>query len=419
MTAARRDRRKLLFISPVMPDIGGNGLAMRAGNLVESLGAHWDLHLLVLAVGGVEGRELCPELRPFVTVWTELPYSDMLDPAYIRFARQQPGMDQLAALEALGRPMAVAYRPEAAADAARAAFPDTVFDTVFVLRLYMSAVAADFVNLNPRPNMLLDADDDDVTTAQRFAEVRRKAGDAYGASIELATSRHHAVWEAEWLPRFDMVFTASPVDSARMAERHPDLLFDTLPNVMRELPPRQGLDMEGTGDPFLMVGNLTYLPNVEGARFFCGEVLPRLRDRAPDLARVTLAGSAPVPAVAVLGQLEGVTVEASPPDMAPFYRDARVAIVPLRAGGGTRIKILEAFALGVPVVSTTLGAEGLDVVDGTHLLIADSPDDFASACVRLAQDETLRTKIISAAMELQRTCYSLETLKFRFAQVSS
>lgn len=419
MTPEGASRRKLLFISPVMPDTGGNGLAMRAGNLVEALGTHWDLHLLVLAVGGPEGRDLPLELEAFVAAWTELPYGDMIDPAYIRFARQQPGMDQFAALEALGRPMAVAYRPGAAADAALAAFPGTVFDTVFVLRLYMSAVAAGFAELNPRPNMLLDADDDDVTASQRFAEVRRNAGDAYGASVELATARHHAAWEAEWLPRFDMVFTASPLDTARMARRHPDTLFDTLPNVVRRPPEPAGSnkisDTDGGSDPFLMIGNLTYLPNVEGARYFCGEVLPRLRDRAPDLARVTIAGSSPVPAVTALDQLEGVTIRASPPDLAPLYRGARVAIVPLRAGGGTRIKILEAFAWGVPVVSTTLGAEGLDVVDGTHLLIADAPDAFASACLRLAQDESLRRRMADAARQLQMSEYSLEALITRFA----
>ena len=88
-------RGKLLFISPVMPDIGGNGLAMRAGNLVESLGSHSDLHLLVLAVGGVEGRQLCPELAPFVTAWTELPYGEMLDPDYGMLGLLQPGLDQV------------------------------------------------------------------------------------------------------------------------------------------------------------------------------------------------------------------------------------------------------------------------------------------------------------------------------------
>ena len=422
MTHGGASRRRLLFISPVMPDTGGNGLAMRAGNLVEALGTHWDLHLLVLAVGGPEGRSLPPALDAFVAAWTELPYGEMIDPAYVRFARQQPGMDQLAALEALGRPMAVAYRPEAAARAAVAAFPDTVFDTVFVLRLYMSAVAAGFAQMSPRPNMLLDADDDDVTASQRFAEVRRKAGDAYGASMELATARHHAAWEDRWLPRFDMVFTASPRDTARMAERHPDILFDTLPNVVRrpsELTgPNPVPDTAGGSAPFLLIGNLTYLPNVEGARFFCTEVLPCLRGLAPELARVTIAGSSPVPAVTVLDQLEGVTILASPPDLAPLYRSARVTIVPLRAGGGTRIKILEAFAWGVPVVSTTLGAEGLAVEHERHLLIADTPDEFAGACLRLAKDERLHRRIADSARQLQLSEYSLEALTSRFAPAS-
>ena len=88
---------------------------------------------------------------------------------------------------------------------------------------------------------------------------------------------------------------------------------------------------------------------------------------------------------------------------------------PFVQGGGTRIKILEAFASGVPVVSTALGAEGLNVEDGVHLLIADTPDAFAAACVRLARDEGLRARIIPAARQLQEDQYSLNMLKQRFA----
>lgn len=408
-------RGNLLFISPAMPDTGGNGLAMRAGNLVEALGSRWDLHLLVLAVGGLEDRRLSPALEPFVADWIELPYRDMLDPAHGRVSQAPPGMEQFTAIEAFGRPLAAAYKIDAAADAARAAFPTVTFETVFVLRLYMSAVAARFLDEVPRPHMLLDADDDDVTASRRFAEVRRQNSDPYGASVEQATARHYEAWERAWLPSFDLVFTASPVDSARMSERLPDVLFDTLPNVVR-MPARRGKPVtDMSGDPFLLIGNLSYLPNVEGARFFCAEVLPRLRAQAPDLARVTIAGSSPAPSVVALGGDAGVTVRANPADVGPLYDRARVAVVPLRAGGGTRIKILEAFAAGVPVVSTRLGAEGLDVRDGQHLLIADTPDDFAAACVRLARDTALRETIIGAARDLQSEHYSLDMLKRRFA----
>ena len=130
---------------------------------------------------------------------------------------------------------------------------------------------------------------------------------------------------------------------------------------------------------------------------------------------MTIAGSSPAPTVRALNTLTGVTVLASPADVAPLYRQARVAVVPIRAGGGTRIKILEAFASGVPVVSTALGAEGLNVEDGVHLLIADTPDAFAAACVRLARDEGLRARIIPAARQLQEDQYSLNMLKQRFA----
>lgn len=407
--------RNLLFVSPAMPEIGGNGLAMRAGNLVEALGSHWDLHLVVLAVGGIQGRRLPPALEPFVTAWTELPYWEMLDPAYQQLARMPGGMDQLAAIEKYGRPLAVAYRPETAADAVFDAFPGVSFESVFVLRLYMSALIARFRDLQPRPQLLMDADDDDVMASQRFAEVRQKAGDAHGAAIERATARQYERWERAWLPEFDMVFTASPVDSARMSGRLPEVLFDTLPNVVRA--PKPAAPAKGLpGDPFLLIGNLSYLPNVEGAGFFCSAVLPRIRASDPDLARVTIAGSAPAPSVVALGAETGVTVRANPEDVAPLYRQARVAVVPLHAGGGTRIKILEAFAAGVPVVSTTLGAEGLDVRDGEHLLIADRPDDFADACVRLARDEALRVRLVANGQRLQRESYSLEMLISRFAQ---
>lgn len=410
-----RPRGKLLFISPAMPDIGGNGLAMRAGNLVESLGSHWDLHLLVLAVGGVEGRQLCPELEPFVTAWAELPYDEMLDPDYRQLGLLQPGLDQFAAIERFGRPLAVAYKPEAAADAAIRAFPDASFSAVFVLRLYMSAVASRFYDVSPRPHMLLDADDDDVTARRRFAAVRRKVGDHLGESIELAAARHYRAWEQVWLPKFDMVFTASPADSARMSQRMPDVFFDTIPNVVRTAPTVTSDSGTQGQIPFLLIGNLGYLPNVEGAHYFCTEVLPRLRALAPDMARVTIAGSSPASAVVALNQLAGVTVLASPAEVAPLYQQARVAVVPIHAGGGTRIKILEAFASGVPIVSTALGAEGLDIADGIHLLIADTPDEFAAACMRLAQDEELRARIIPAARQLQADRYSLDMLKQRFA----
>jgi glycosyltransferase involved in cell wall biosynthesis len=96
----------------------------------------------------------------------------------------------------------------------------------------------------------------------------------------------------------------------------------------------------------------------------------------------------------------GVELIADPPDMGPLYRSAAVTVVPLLSGGGTRIKILEAFAHGVPVVSTTVGAEGLDVVDGRHVLIADGADELAANICRLVESISERERLVAAGHAL-------------------
>jgi glycosyltransferase involved in cell wall biosynthesis len=107
-----------------------------------------------------------------------------------------------------------------------------------------------------------------------------------------------------------------------------------------------------------------------------------------------------------LKAVEGVEIIGDPLDIAPFYARADVAIVPLRAGGGTRIKILEAFSYGVPVISTTIGAEGLKVTPGSDILIADDPEAFADECCRMIADESLRQRIAAAGRNLWESEYT-------------
>jgi len=108
----------------------------------------------------------------------------------------------------------------------------------------------------------------------------------------------------------------------------------------------------------------------------------------------------PTPAVRALAVEYGVTVTGRVDDVRPFIAEAAVYIVPLRIGGGTRLKIFEAMAMGKPIVSTTIGAEGLPVDDGLHLLLADSDEAFAHALVRLLQNQTERARLGDAARHL-------------------
>ncbi|MGE5233101.1 MAG: glycosyltransferase, partial [Acidobacteriota bacterium] len=103
--------------------------------------------------------------------------------------------------------------------------------------------------------------------------------------------------------------------------------------------------------------------------------------------------------------------------LAPHYAWASAAIVPLRAGGGTRIKILEAFAAGVPVLATAVGAEGIDAADGRELLLGDGPEELAAACFRLHGDPDLHRRLVAAAGALVRERYSYEVVGRRIREV--
>jgi polysaccharide biosynthesis protein PslH len=149
----------------------------------------------------------------------------------------------------------------------------------------------------------------------------------------------------------------------------------------------------------VFTGSMDWLPNEDAMLFFRRDVLPLVRAEEPRVT-LTIAGRAPTPAVARLGHAAGVRVTGRVDDVRPYIRDAAVYIVPLRIGGGTRLKIFEAMAMGKAVVSTSVGAEGLPVANGEHLVLADSPETFAREIVRLVRDVDQRRRLETAARAL-------------------
>jgi polysaccharide biosynthesis protein PslH len=148
----------------------------------------------------------------------------------------------------------------------------------------------------------------------------------------------------------------------------------------------------------VFTGSMDWLPNEDAMRFFCQDVLPLIRAEEPR-TRLSIVGRTPTPAVRALAD-EHIEVTGTVADVRPYMRKAAVFIVPLRIGGGTRLKIFEAMAMGQAVVSTTVGAEGLPVIDGEHALIADGPRAFAAAVVSLLRDPQRRQSLADAARKL-------------------
>jgi glycosyltransferase involved in cell wall biosynthesis len=164
----------------------------------------------------------------------------------------------------------------------------------------------------------------------------------------------------------------------------------------------------------VFVGSMDWMPNVDGVVWFVHEVLPLIRKKIPDCS-LDVVGRTPGREVTELAEGDSrIRITGTVPDVRPWLWESKVAIVPLRIGGGTRLKIYEAMAAKTAVVSTTIGAEGLDIAPGENILIADEPEAFAEACVRLIGGEAERRRLAAAAWQHVEAKHSWEAAAGEF-----
>lgn len=156
--------------------------------------------------------------------------------------------------------------------------------------------------------------------------------------------------------------------------------------------PSSAPDVRAAEPTVIFCGAMDYSPNVDALRWFFESIHQKLLRLCPDV-RILIVGKNPIPEVQAYGSLPGVTVTGGVPDVRPYYRRAWLQMVPLRIGGGTRLKIVESLAIGTPVVSTTIGAQGLELKHGENILLADDAESFASEISRALSDSTLCQRI--------------------------
>jgi polysaccharide biosynthesis protein PslH len=167
----------------------------------------------------------------------------------------------------------------------------------------------------------------------------------------------------------------------------------------------------------VFVGSMDWLPNMDGVLYFVREILPLIRRNRPDCS-LAIVGRTPPPAITELAERDPrIHVTGTVPDIRPYLWNAAVSIVPLRIGGGTRLKIYEAMAARIAVVSTTIGAEGLAVHPPDDMRIADVPQDFAERCLELLSSSEEREQVASAAWEMVRANFSWERVARRFEEI--
>ena len=242
---------------------------------------------------------------------------------------------------------------------------------------------------------------------------------AHATGLPVVLDEHNAVWtifqrlaeqergikrlllELEWrrLKRYEgrvcrasaAVMTVSEEDRVALEAAGAPQHMPIIP-IAVEVAGIQPVQRQPNAQGMLSMATMYWPPNIDGVLWFAREVLPLIRRAEPD-APFYIIGARPPAEVRALTLDASVEVTGYVDDPTPYLESSALMVVPLRAGGGMRVKILEALARGIPVVSTTIGAEGIDVTPGAHLLIADEPADFAAAVVRLLRNRTFADQL--------------------------
>lgn len=359
----------LLYISPVVPSFTGNGVAMRAGTTLEALAHSYRVSLLTALLYPSLTKEMPASLRQLCEDVIEIP---------------------------------------AAQIGGSAAYEHQHFDIVHVFRMASLGTAEPYLKDERTQARHLDLDDIESKTRRRIAALQRQNG-----HMDMARETESAARKAEMLEviafrRFGRIYVCSEPDRQELRERcQAEVLV--LPNVVRPapLPPREA---DGIWR-LLFVGSLKYYPNEDAVIYFCTRILPRIRALAACKVEVVIAGPGASTLLREVAREAGVRLVGAMRDLTAVYQSADAVIVPIRAGGGTRIKILEAFAHGRPVISSSIGAEGIDARREEHLLIADTPEDFADCCLQLMTDRLLTQRLAAKALELLHRSYTPEILQ--------
>jgi glycosyltransferase involved in cell wall biosynthesis len=404
MTPESTMKPRLLMLTPVWPDDKGVGIQRRAAALLGGLAARFAVDLRVVPVFGATEADL-----PTGADTARVLDAEAVQDTLVRLAERIG--DPAARTQMLDRtplPRLARFSTPAAADAIAAGL-EAPPDAVLINRLYLAPLWPLLKRRIGRPaRVVLDLDDDEPLTQRRLADLSERLGDPAGAAALRKEADKYEALSGSLFAGFDAVGVCSEQDRARLGAAHPDARFELLPNTYG--PARSARDRRAAGPlRLLFVGALDYLPNIDAALYLCLRLLPQLRASLGDQVELTIAGRDPAPAVAQACPEAAATLVANAEALEPLYDAADIALVPLRAGGGTRIKILEAFATRVPVISTPIGAEGLDLDHERHLLLADL-DGFAEACLRLHADPGLGRALAEAGAERLTQAHGPEAL---------
>jgi glycosyltransferase involved in cell wall biosynthesis len=303
---------------------------------------------------------------------------------------------------------------------------EDIYDFIHADQVTMTQFALPFVSQNVwqrnKPQLVFDAHNATWKILDRFVADSSLIKRMF-FKLEARRVRRY---EAEIVSKFDHILTVSEIDQQGLIEaavhsgvdieqvKHKFMVIPITVDTNEILPVKRS---DSSLNIFTM-GTLHYPPNADGIRWFINDVFPLVQKQVVGVT-LTIVGKNP-PSDFIVRQKEEPDIYTVPgyvPDLTPWFEKAAMVIVPVRIGGGMRVRILEAFARGMPVVTTTVGLEGIDAIPGKHVLVEDDPEKFADAVVQLIHDQELRTKLSNNARQLVEQVYDQQIILRKLDQV--
>ena len=365
---------KILFLSPTVPFPLTDGGRIRVFNLLKQIAAKSDVTLLVLETQPTDADGVA-ELQQFGIQVHLIPNAPTLPRVSFgtlanAFLKQQP--------ITVARYALPAYRQK---------FKELVATEDFDLVHYEMFHTAQFRTETDLPSVLSQQNVDSAIWRRLCGETTHPFYKFAYWTQQLAFQRYERVLS----PKFDAVTCTSDIDAAVFQRHCKEGAIEVIPNGVDVTHYQPDFTSEAPAH-LIYIGSMDWYPNEDAVAFFADEVLPGIQDKVPDV-QFSIVGGNPSARVQKLAEREGVVVTGRVPEIKPYFAEATVFVVPLRIGSGTRLKILEALAMGKAIVSTTVGAEGLNLKDGEEIFIADEPAIFADAVTRLLTDASLRRSV--------------------------
>jgi polysaccharide biosynthesis protein PslH len=400
------NRLKILWLNHFVPYPPKGGCFQRTYNLIARLGAEHEVHLIAMRPKAAthpeaETREARRELEKHCASVEILDITAATTP--IRLALR--GVASLVG----GRPLTVTIFESKAMEAAvrrvlgEHAIDLVHFDTIS-LALYLPLVG-------DRATTMTHHGAESYMIRRRIARERNPLRKAFFFAEWLALERY----ERRYCDRFGANLVMSSLDEQILRPIAPKAEFVVVPNgvdIDFFTPAKPGA---ANGRAIIFAGRLDQYSNRDAILYFVRDVWPRVRASNPDVTMHIIGANPPAELKEMAAADPRLQVHGFVPDVRPFFHQSTIAVCPIRDGGGTRIKVLDALAQGMPLVATTIGCEGIEVVPDRDVLIADSPEAFAEQIDRVLADEGLRLRLATHARRLAEEVYSWDGIAGRLS----